>query len=241
MPTVNGTLQLPGSIDPTDATVEITLIASVDGDAPGYYLAGDETIVGHYQPTVSATGTWSAALTANALITPANTVYRVTTRAPRFGPVVEYISVTNGAGPYRVEDILTSAPSALGDSYATTSVAAAKVDKHGGGNEYVETVAPSAGAATLDLAEGNVFDVTLNAAPVALTFTGATSGYACSFLLIARQDGGGGKTITWPASVKWPDGAPTLSSSGADIDMFAFTSVDGGTVWFGVTVGIGFA
>lgn len=124
MPTVNGTLQLPGAVDPTDATVTISLYASRVKDAPGYYTAGNETIIGYYQPTVSATGTWSATLTANALITPADTVYKIVTQAPGWGPVIEYISVTNGAGPYRVEDLLTSAPGALGDAYATAAVVA---------------------------------------------------------------------------------------------------------------------
>lgn len=38
------------------------------------------------------------------------------------------------------------------------------------------------------------------------------------------QDGSGSRTVTWPASVKWPGNgqAPTLSSGAGDIDLIAF-------------------
>jgi len=64
-------------------------------------------------------------------------------------------------------------------------------------------------------------------------------GKACSFTLILTQDGSGSRAVTWPGSVQWASStAPTLSSGAADVDIFAFLTVDGGTTWFGFTAGL---
>jgi len=46
----------------------------------------------------------------------------------------------------------------------------------------------------------------------------------CNLILKLVQDGTGGRTVTWPTSVKWPDGgtAPTLSSSANAVDIITF-------------------
>jgi len=42
------------------------------------------------------------------------------------------------------------------------------------------------------------------------------------------------RTITWPASVKWPGGsAPTLSTGSGEIDFIDLWTDDGGTTWYG--------
>lgn len=110
-----------------------------------------------------------------------------------------------------------------------------------GGKEELSTNATSGAAATADLADGNVHDITLTA-NCTLTFAGATSGVGCSFTLIARQDGTGSRTITWPASVDWSGGsAPTLSTAASAVDVFTFLTVDGGTTWLGFTAGTAMA
>lgn len=43
---------------------------------------------------------------------------------------------------------------------------------------------------------------------------------------------GGSKTITYPSSVKWEDGAPELKASG--VDVLTFVTGDSGTTWYGV-------
>ncbi len=54
---------------------------------------------------------------------------------------------------------------------------------------------------------------------VTFSFTAPSYGVG-SFTLILIQDGTGGRTTTWPASVKWPAGAaPTLSTGAGAIDM----------------------
>ena len=47
-------------------------------------------------------------------------------------------------------------------------------------------------------------------------------------------------SVAWHSSVQWTGGsAPTLSTSGTDI--LSFTTLDGGTTWYGFVGGIGFA
>ncbi|RLC74170.1 MAG: hypothetical protein DRI61_17125 [Chloroflexi bacterium] len=46
----------------------------------------------------------------------------------------------------------------------------------------------------------------------------------CNLILKLVQDATGGRTVTWPASVKWPDGgtAPTLTSAADAVDIIVF-------------------
>ena len=101
--------------------------------------------------------------------------------------------------------------------------------------DYGETkVAMAAHAVDLEL--GNVFTYTLSGGQT-LTFTNpAASGTACSFTLIITN--GGSATLTWPTSIDWAAAtAPTLTASG--VDVLTFTSIDGGTIWYGIASGIG--
>jgi len=100
--------------------------------------------------------------------------------------------------------------------------------------DYAETkVAMSAHAVDLEL--GNVFTYTLSGGQT-LTFTNpAASGTACSFSLIITN--GGSATLTYPSSVDWAAAtAPTLTTSG--IDILTFTTIDGGTIWYGIVSGL---
>ena len=73
------------------------------------------------------------------------------------------------------------------------------------------------------------------------TFSGATSGKACSFAVYLKQDASGNRAVVWPGGVKWSGGAPTLSTSANAIDVVVFESLDGGTNWYGSLVGTAFA
>ncbi len=110
----------------------------------------------------------------------------------------------------------------------------------GGGVETVVTNATATGATTLNLANGNVFNLTLSG-NVTFTFSGATSGKACAFSIYLKQDGTGSRTVTWPAAAKWSGGAPTLSTAANALDIVVFESLDGGTNWFGSLVGTNFS
>ena len=90
----------------------------------------------------------------------------------------------------------------------------------------------SAGTLTLDLNSATVFDVALNGNITSLILSNVqSSGRSSSFILILTADGTA-RSVTWPASFKWPSAqAPTLTSTSAKKDILSFFTVDGGTTW----------
>ena len=99
--------------------------------------------------------------------------------------------------------------------------------------DYAETKAAMA-AHDVDLTLGNVQTYTLSGNQT-LTFSNPpASGTAGSFTLIVTN--GASATLTWPTSVDCAGGtAPTLTASG--IDILTFTTIDGGTIWYGFLAG----
>jgi hypothetical protein len=79
----------------------------------------------------------------------------------------------------------------------------------------------SGASKTINWINGNKQRITLTAATVTLTLT--SPNVVGNFLLTIIQDGTGGRTISWPASVKWPNGvAPTLSTAAGAMDVVTF-------------------
>jgi hypothetical protein len=104
---------------------------------------------------------------------------------------------------------------------------------------YTETtVTANTGASyTIDIAAGTVQILTLTG-NCSFTFPTATAGK--SFLLFLKQDGVGGRTVTWPASVKWPASTPpTITSTASRTDKYVFTA--DGTSWLGSNGGQNYA
>jgi hypothetical protein len=102
-------------------------------------------------------------------------------------------------------------------------------------NGYTEEVATAntSTAYTIDLAGGSVQILTLTG-NCTFTFPTATAGR--SFFLLLKQDGTGGRTVTWPAAVKWPGAtAPTITSTASKLDKYVFTA--DGTNWYGSNSG----
>lgn len=111
--------------------------------------------------------------------------------------------------------------------------------------DYAETCAENAavtGTVGIDLNNGNVHSITLTGAAT-LTFDNpVATGDSSSFTLIVKQDATGSRLITWPGSVAWAAAtAPTLTTTANRFDVLAFTTVDGGTRWFGFVAGQDFA
>ena len=106
--------------------------------------------------------------------------------------------------------------------------------------DYAETVvtANSGATYTVNLANGNVYELTLTAS-CTLTFSNPpASGKAGSVTLILIQDGTGNRTITWPASVKWSNAsAPTLTTTANAVDIIQLLTTNGGTTWRGFLAG----
>jgi len=110
--------------------------------------------------------------------------------------------------------------------------------------DYGETLitANTSTAYTVDLSNGNVFELTLTG-NCAYTFSNPpATGIGGSFTLIQKQDGTGSRTVTWPASVDWAGGtAPTITSTASSVDIFTFITTDAGTTWYGFTAGQDFS
>jgi len=106
--------------------------------------------------------------------------------------------------------------------------------------DYGETVnaigAIGGGTQDIDLESGNVVTGTVDTSETTFTFSNSpTTGTAGSFTLILTN--GGSQTVNWPAAVDWAGGtAPTLTTSG--IDVITFTTIDGGTIWYGFAAGL---
>ena len=95
----------------------------------------------------------------------------------------------------------------------------------------VNTVAAAGTTETLDGDDFNIHDITLDES---VTFTFSTSAAVAQFTLILRQDGSGGNSVTWPASVKWHSAtAPTILTSASAVHVLEFLTVDTGTTWRG--------
>ena len=103
--------------------------------------------------------------------------------------------------------------------------------------EESTAVTSSSNAATINLRDGNVFTHTLSE-NVTYTFSNpAASGRASAFILKVTQDSSA-RTITWPSSVDWAAAtAPTITATNAGVDIFGFMTVDGGTTYYGFTLG----
>jgi hypothetical protein len=164
-----------------------------------------------------------------------------------------YLATTGGAltGALTTNSTVDGVDIATRDGIltSTTATAAAALPKAGGTvtglvnmsdqilqrtvlKDYGETkVAMAAHAVDLEL--GNVFTYTLSGGQT-VTFTNPpASGTAGSFTMIVTN--GGSATLTWPTSVDWPAAtAPTLTASG--VDVLFFTTIDGGTIWYGTAV-----
>ena len=100
--------------------------------------------------------------------------------------------------------------------------------------DYAEKT-QAAAAHDIDLSLGNVQTYTLSGNQT-LTFSNPPAlPKSGSFTLLVTN--GGSATLTWPTSVDWAGGtAPTLTAAG--IDAIVFTTIDGGTIWYGFAAGL---
>jgi hypothetical protein len=85
-----------------------------------------------------------------------------------------------------------------------------------------------------DLNDGNCFSAIISTDAVTFTFVDPTaSDELCSFIVFLTN--GGSQTVNWPGTVDWEGGsAPSLTSSG--LDVIAFSTIDGGTIWHGFVI-----
>jgi hypothetical protein len=98
--------------------------------------------------------------------------------------------------------------------------------------EIQETATNVGTGSTIDCNSGTVF----YAAPSGnVTYTFSNAPTVCTFSL--RVAPSAGIAITWPGSVDWPGAtAPDAPASG-EVDWYVFSTVDGGTTWYGFQAG----
>ena len=107
--------------------------------------------------------------------------------------------------------------------------------------ETVVANGAATGAVALDLSLANVFELTLTG-NVTLSFTNPPPpGEMQTVTIIARQDATGGRTITFPASIRWPaDAAPAVGTTAGHRAVFVLSSTDGGSTWLAGLSGSGY-
>jgi hypothetical protein len=110
-------------------------------------------------------------------------------------------------------------------------------------NESYAAVTSSSNATTVDCEAGNTFMHTLTE-NTTFTFSNppaSGTGYTMTVEII-QDASASGFTVTWPTSVDWPTAtAPTLTATASAVDVFVFTTRDGGTTWYGFTAGLAIA
>jgi hypothetical protein len=96
------------------------------------------------------------------------------------------------------------------------------------------TTATVSGATTVNLNNGNWFRYTLTGTPT-FTFANApASGNAMTVTLLVLQNGTGGYTPAWGNTIYWAGGQVPPASTGANkLDMWTFTTTDGGSTFIG--------
>jgi len=106
-------------------------------------------------------------------------------------------------------------------------------------NESYTAVTSTSNATTVNCEAGNTFMHTLTE-NTTFTFSNppaSGTGYTMTVEII-QDASASGYTVTWPTSVDWPSAtAPTLTATASAVDLFVFTTRDGGTTWYGFLAG----
>lgn len=212
--------------DLLDGTTPVTGIDINSGSIDGTAIGANSASTGNFS-TLSISGT---AITSTAA--ELNILDGVTSTATELN-LLDGVTATTAELNYL--DVTTLGLTEA--SKAVTADANGVISFDNGTIEEVTSITSSSNAATINLRDGNVFehDLTEN---VTYTFSNpAASGRASAFILKVIQ-GSTARTITWPSSVDWASAtAPTLTATNDGVDVFAFLTIDGGTTYYGFTLG----
>jgi hypothetical protein len=122
----------------------------------------------------------------------------------------------------------------------TSNFTANTITMSGGMYENFTSPTISGGTLTLDLSQGNLFNVAHNAAVNTLSIINPPTSKVGVFVLILNYNGTG-YSFTWPASVRWPSGtSPITTTTNGKRDVFAFLTCDNGTSYNGIISGLNF-
>ncbi len=93
---------------------------------------------------------------------------------------------------------------------------------------------------TFDMSVSNLHSVTLGAGSGAgnSTLAASNDNVGQTFMLMLKQDGTGGRTVSWFSGILWPGGTvPTLTTAINKTDVFSFVKLGAGS-YLGFTVGL---
>lgn len=152
------------------------------------------------------------------------------------GTLTNTTSVTFPTSGTLITNTVTTLSSLVSVSTITTGTWSAVLQ------DYTETntAASSSTAYTINMANGNVFSITLTGNCTLSMSNVPASG--CASLTIVLIQGSGPYTVTWPAAFIWPGGtAPTLTTTNGHVDVFVAITTNGGTTFRAFTSGQNFA
>jgi len=154
----------------------------------------------------------------------------------------QYINTLSSNAQTQISNTVTVANAALpkaGGTMTGETVFADQLATRPELKDYSETKTALSAAAsvTIDLTTGNVFTLTPDQNTTFVFSNPSPTGKSCAFTLVWTQ-GGSDRTIAWPASVDWAGGsAPDVTSGSGKVDIYAFFTMDAGTIWYGFQPG----
>ena len=104
--------------------------------------------------------------------------------------------------------------------------------------EVAATGQTATGLVTINISStGNHYQGTLTGNTTFTFSNPAPTGNFCALVVTLTQDGTGGRTVSWPASVVWAGGVtPTMTTAASKTDIFSFVTYNAGAKWYGSVV-----
>lgn len=218
-------LTVSGSPVTSSGTITLagTLAAANGGTGQNTYAVGDIL----FASTSTALSKLAGVATGNALISGG------VGTAPSYGKIG---LTTHVSGTLPVANGGTGVTTSTGTGNAVLSNAPTFTSATftGGAQTTPSTSSGTTGSITVDCSASNVFATTITGA-ITPTFSNPRDGQTINWFI--TQDGTGGKTVTWPASFKWPGGtAGVLSTAANDVDLVVATYRSATGFWYATLI-----
>jgi len=218
-------LTVSGSPVTSSGTITLagTLAAANGGTGQNTYAVGDIL----YASTTSALSKLAGVAAGNALISGG------VGTAPSYGKIG---LTTHVSGTLPVANGGTGVTTSTGTGNAVLSNAPTFTSATftGGAQTTPSTASGTTGNITVDCSASNVFATTITGA-ITPAFNNPRDGQTINWFI--TQDGTGGKTVTWPASFKWPGGtAGVLSTPASDVDLLVATYRSATGFWYATLI-----
>jgi len=214
-----------GNVDNLSATEVKTILAleNVENTALSTGQAGTVATITGLAPDTATTQATQASITSAANLTTVGTIGTGVWEGTDVAVLHGGTGASDAAGAKTNLGFMTD----LSDD--TTPTLGGELDAGAHSIGFTLQTATGDGTTTMDFKLGNKFEFTFGAQNETFTFTAPTK--PGNFLLTLIQDDVGGRTVTWPATVKWPAStAPTLTTDADAVDIVSMYW--NGTNWF---------